>query len=267
MIRKPITYKKQYVLGIVSIVIIACLYSYLSWRQHNINASDTTLPSIKEIFTKGTYKIFTPDSLGKIWIWEDGKATLSRLSIGLGIGVLLSFFVGLGMGNFSTIEGLFKWPITFISQIPATAMLAVFLVVSAMTNIPVVPMLVCFGVFPTLTQTIYLSAKQDVHEELIFKAYTLGASHAEVIWNIVVPQILPRILDAVRICIGPALVYLIAAEWSNEHIGFGYRLKIQGRQMHMAVVYNYLIILGCFGYFADMFMVRLRNYLCPWYVK
>ena len=106
-------------------------------------------------------------------------------------------------------EYFFKWPITFLGQIPPTAMMAVYLVIYALTEIPLVPMMICFGILPALTLTIYNSVKYDVHDESIYKAYTLGASNMEVIYNVIVKQILPKVLDAVRICIGPALVYLI----------------------------------------------------------
>jgi len=171
------------------------------------------------------------------------------------------------MGCFPLVESVFRWPVTFLGQIPPTAMLAVYLVVYALTKLPVVEMMICFGILPSLTLTIYNCVKKDVHDESIYKAYTLGASSCEVIWNVVIQQIAPRVIDAIRICIGPALVYLIAGEWANEHIGFGYRLKIQGRLTHMDVVYNYLAILAIFGYLMSLCMIQVRRFVSPWYGK
>lgn len=265
MIKKQISYKYQIVLSLLSLFVLGSVYQGLSWRQRNINPKDTTMPSIVEIFTDGTKKIITPDAFDRIWIIEDSYASLSKLAIGLSSGVFLSCLIGTLMGCYPVIEHLFKWPITFFGQIPPTAMLAVYLVVYALLETPVVPMMICFGILPSLTLTIYNAAKYDVHEESVYKAYTLGASNTEVIIDIVVKQILPRVIDAIRICFGPALVYLIAAEWTNEHLGFGYRLKIQGRQTHMAVVYNYLAILAVFGYVVSWFLIKLRDFLSPWY--
>lgn len=267
MIRKNMDYKWQLVLGFSSLFLIVFAYQCLSWRQRSINPKDTTMPGVVEIFTEGTYKIITPDAFGDIWLIEDSKATFSRLFTGMGAGIVLSFLIGVAMGSFVIAEYFFKWPITFLGQIPPTAMMAVYLVVYALTEVPLVPMMICFGILPTLTLTIYNSVKYDVHDESIYKAYTLGASNMEVIYNVIVKQICPKVLDAVRICIGPALVYLIAAEWSNEHVGFGYRLKIQGRQIHMAVVYNYLAILAVSGYLMSLVLLKLRSYLSPWYGK
>lgn len=265
MICKKIEKKWQLTLGVVAICSIAFIYQLLSWDRRVANPKDTTMPSLVQIVVDGSSKILTPDVFDKIWLIEDLKATGGRFFVGMGIGFLLSFLLGISMGCWAVIEGLLKWPVTFFGQIPPTAMLAVYLVVANLTQAPVVPMMVCFGILPSLTLTIYNAVKVDVHEEQIYKAYTLGASNLEIVWNVIIPQILPRVIGAVRICIGPALVYLIAAEWTNEHVGFGYRLKIQGRQTHMDVVYNYLIILAVLGYLMNRVLFLLQRYLSPWF--
>ena len=118
-------------------------------------------------------------------------------------------------------------------------MLAVYFVVFGMEAKLFVAM-IALGIFPTLAQGIYQAAKKDVSDHAVFKAYTLGASQLEVIWNVVFQQVLPRIIENVRLQIGPAMVFLIAAEWLIADTGFGYRLRIQSRLLHMNVVYIYL---------------------------
>ena len=122
-----------------------------------------------------------------------------------------------------------------------------------------------FGILPTLTQGIYLSARDDIHEEEVDKAYTLGACNLELILDVVFPQILPKILDAVRLQIGPAMVFLIAAEMLVGQVGLGYQIRMQQRLLHMNIVYNYLLILGVTGLLMDRGMIFLREKLCPWY--
>ena len=85
---------------------------------------------------------------------------------------------------------------------------------------------------------------REVPSEVIDKSYTLGASHCEVIWNVIVPQIIPKFLDTVRLQIGPAVVYLIAAEMLKGDAGFGYRIRMRQRVTDMSVVYTYLALLS-----------------------
>ena len=124
---------------------------------------------------------------------------------------------------------------------------------------------VALGNLPTLAQAIFQAAKNDVTDHAIFKAYTLGASHLEVIWNVVVRQILPRIIETIRLQVGPAMVFLIAAELYLADVGFGYRLRMQSRIMHLNVVYIYLFILGTSGFLFDAVLTTLRKKLCPWF--
>ena len=125
--------------------------------------------------------------------------------------------------------------------------------------------MIAFGILPTLTQAVYLAAKNDVPDELVNKARTLGASSGELVLNVVWPTVLPRVIDAVRLQVGPALVYLIAAEMLFAKTGFGYRIRIQQRLLDMSTVYVYLIILGVGGFALGYGLTLLRRWLCPWF--
>ena len=78
-------------------------------------------------------------------------------------------------------------------------------------------------------------------------------------------EVLPRLLEAVRLQVGPAMVYLLAAEWNNTDIGFGFRLRVTGRLLQMNVVYVYLVYLGLVGLAIDYSLTFLRRKLCPWF--
>jgi ABC-type nitrate/sulfonate/bicarbonate transport system permease component len=87
----------------------------------------------------------------------------------------------------------------------------------------------------------------------------------EVIWNVIFQQVLPRIIESVRLHIGPAMVFLIAAEWAVADVGFGYQLKILSRMTRMNVVYLYLLILGASGLLIDGCLSLTRRKLSPWF--
>ena len=112
--------------------------------------------------------------------------------------------------------------------------------------------------------SIYL-AMQDIPDELIDKAYTLGASHVHVVWRTMVPQVIPKIIDAIRLQIGPAFVFLIAAEMVVGDVGFGYRIRLQSRLLNMNVVYVYIVILTAAGFLMDYLLLRLQRWWCPWF--
>lgn len=264
MIRQPIK-KKWYVsIAIISVLIILVSYTFISYRQHQKNPQDTTMPTWQQL-GHGVVKCFTPDRSHERWIYIDAKASAQRFFLGMALGVLSAMIIGLLMGCFAQIEALFLPILTVMARIPPTAALAVFFVLVG-TDTPMYVTMISFGVLPILAQTIYL-AIQDVPDELMYKAYTLGASRYEVIWNVIFRHIMPRLIDAVRLQIGPALVYLIAAEMVVSHEGFGYRIRLQSKLLDMSVVYPYLAFLASFGFLMDYAMRILQRISCPWFTK
>lgn len=263
MIRQPIRKRTYVILGVASFCLLILAYGWLSYRQHQFNPKDTTIPNLPQ-FVEGWQRLAAADAAGDVWIAADAWATYSRLFLGLLVGVLLAVVIGMAMGCFSQAEAFFLPPLGFFAKIPPTAMLAVYFVLVGYGMKMYVAML-ALGIFPTLAQAIHQAAKKDVSDHAICKAYTLGATHIETIWNVVYKQILPRIIENVRLQIGPAMVFLIAAEWVAADVGFGYRLRIQQRLLNMNVVYTYLVILGVTGLLMDWLLSSLRRKLCPWF--
>ena len=263
-LRKPLDPRWHVIWGIIGIGIMLAFYSYLSWDRRQDNPNDTTLPSIVEI-AQATGKVISPQGFEKKrWLIIDSKETFWRLFKGVAIGSVLSVCLGVLMGCYEKIYAFFFMVLSFWKGAPATAMLAIFFAIAG-TGESLYTALLVAGILPTLTMAIAISAKKDIPTKKINKSYTLGSSNAEVIREVVWPQTLPKIIDAIRLQIGPAMVYLIAAEYMVAQAGFGYTLRIQGRLLHMDVVYLYIAILALVGLIIDKLMVTLRKKLCPWY--
>ena len=231
-----------------------------------LEAKDRRVPTWKTLYTDGLLRVTEGQGLKKneYWLWEDSKATASRLISGMLAGVVLSLGLGILMGAYSPIEAFFLPTLSFLAKIPPTAMLVVFFILVGVGEDMYVTMIV-FGMLPTLAIAVFQSAKKDVPESLIYKAYTLGGSDAELIWNVIFKQILPRMIDAVRLQLGPAMVLLVAAEWMVAGEGFGYRLRLFYQRTDMSVPYLYLMILGVAGLTMDYMLIFFRRYLCPWF--
>lgn len=283
-IRLPLSEKWRIGLGIIGIAVLAIGYSWISYRQHIRNPDDTTLPNYRQLMD-GFKLVTTPEEnplaaafgteeesqslwakITRTWLAQDVWATYKRLFLGLMWGGIISIILGTLMGCYEWLAALLLPPFAFLAKVPGTAMLAVFFVVVGTGESMFVTM-IGFGVLPTLVQAIYLSARDDLHEEEVNKAYTLGASNCEVMWDVVFQKILPKVLENFRLQIGPAMVFLIAAEMLVGEVGLGFRIRMQQRLQHMNIVYDYLFILGATGLLMDRGMVTLRKWLCPWFKK
>jgi ABC-type nitrate/sulfonate/bicarbonate transport system permease component len=263
MVGDTILKKKRITIGILSLVVCLSGYFWMSHRQHQINKKDTTIPTLSQ-FVEGIEKITTKDAAGNVWIIDDTIATGSRLLYGFVVGVVIFTILGVLMGCYQPLSAFFLPPINFLSKIPPTAMLAVYFVLFGFETQLFVAM-IALGIGPTLAMAVYDSVNKDVADHDIYKAYTLGASHMEVVFEVVFRQILPRIIQNIQLQIGPAMVFLIAAEWMVADIGFGYRLRIQSRLLNMNVVYLYLFGLGAGGFVFNWACVFSRRKLCKWF--
>ena len=224
------------------------------------------MPSIPQMVT-AFYEICIPDPLtGKVVFWEDLKASSTRLFFGMMISIVISVIIGILMGCYEIIEAFFIVPLSVAAKIPPTAMIVIFMIIAG-TDTYLFLTLIGFGTAPVLTQSIFQAAKFDVHDELIQKTYTLGGSELEIVINTVFRQTLPRIIEAIRLQIGPAMVYLIAAELSLANVGFGYTIGLDGKKQDFDIVYPYCVMLGLIGLFLDFVLIRFRQYLCPWFDK
>lgn len=261
MIRKPISRKATIAYMIGAVILIALGYSWMCYRQKSFNPNDTTMPDLYQ-FIKGIQIAVTPNVNGDILLVDDLFATYKRHFIGVSVGVIMSLIVGIAMGCWPAVEAVFRLPIAFLAKIPPTAMIAVYFILFG-TDLEMFVAMIGFGIFPALAQSVYLNVR-EVSDDAIYKAYTLGASTTELIWNVIFPQILPRFIEAIRMATGPAMVFLIAAEWMVSDVGVGYRLRIQSRLLNMNVVYVYLIVLCLTTYIIDWSLKLFKSKICPW---
>ncbi len=263
MIRRPTSQPVTVLLGVLSVALMLLGYTWLSHRQHVQNPDDTTIPSWSQLAKGVQTAVEVNKRSEERWLVVDAKASALRYFLGLGYGVIGSLAIGVLMGCFTKIEAFCYPPLSLLAKIPPTAALAVFFVLVGV-DLNMYVAMIAFGVLPTLALTVYLAVK-EFPEELQFKAYTLGATHLEVIWTIIFRQVFPKLIDALRLVIGPAMVYLIAAEMVVGDTGFGYRIRLQSKLLNMSVVYPYLALLAAFGFGLDHALKLLQRKLCPWY--
>ena len=263
MIRRPIQRSTAIWLGIISLLVLFGGYTWLSYRQHQKNPDDTTIPTWGQLKQGVVQMVEVNKRSGERWVASDAKASALRFFLGLALGAGMALILGLMMGCFTPVEAFFQPPLSLLAQVPPTAALAVFFVLAG-TGSEMYVAMIAFGILPALAQTVYLAVK-EFPEELQYKTYTLGASHLEVIGSILLSQVLPKLIDALRLVIGPAMVYLIAAEMVVGDVGFGYRIRLQSKLLNMSVVYPYLALLAAFGFGMDYVLRLLQRKFCPWY--
>ena len=105
----------------------------------------------------------------------------------------------------------------------------------------------------------------ELPQEQIVKAQTLGASTWHIAWRIVLPQMMPRIIDALRLSLGSAWLFLIAAEAIASQSGLGYRIFLLRRYLAMDVILPYVVWITLLAVIFDVFLRRYQAWAYPWF--
>lgn len=256
----------KWLLVLLPFILVIALYLAASSIRHADNPSDKLLPTPVQMVDAIDRMAFTPDRrTGDYLLWADTIASLQRLFIGVSLAALVGLLLGLNMGVFPGLSTTFAAFVTFISMIPPLAILPILFISFGVDELAKV-MLIFIGIMPLITRDIFLAVKK-IPREQVTKAMTLGASQLELTYRIILPQILPRLIEALRLTLGAAWLFLIAAEAIAADQGLGYRIFLVRRYLAMDVILPYVMWITLLGYVFDLLLRMLLRKAFPWYSK
>jgi NitT/TauT family transport system permease protein len=125
-------------------------------------------------------------------------------------------------------------------------------------------MLIVIGIAPVMTRDLEQRAR-EIPLEWLIKAQTLGANTWTLILRVVLPQLMPRLLIALRLALGSAWLFLIAAEAIASTDGLGYRIFLVRRYLAMDVILPYVAWITLLAWTMDMALKKLTTALFPWH--
>ena len=82
--------------------------------------------------------------------------------------------------------------------------------------------------------------------------------------RVVLPQLLPRLLSGLRLSLGPAWLFLIAAEAIASTEGLGYRIFLVRRFLAMDVILPYVAWITLLAFVMDRLLDLASRRLFPW---
>ncbi|TMV61421.1 ABC transporter permease subunit, partial [Thioclava sp. BHET1] len=228
-----------------------------------VNPDDKLLPSLASIGAAVRRMALEPDPRsGHYLLWLDTAASLERLFAGLAIATLIALMVGVAIGMLPYLRAGLAAFVAVISMIPPLALLPILFITMGLGEAAKITLIV-IGVTPILIRDLALRV-QELPVEQIVKAETLSASSWQIAIRVVLPQVLPRLLTALRLQMGPAWLFLIAAEAISAQAGLGYRIFLMRRYLAMDVIFPYVAWITLLAVAADLTLDGLRRKLLPW---
>jgi NitT/TauT family transport system permease protein len=176
---------------------------------------------------------------------------------------LVALWLGMNMGVFSGMESIGGPFSTVVAMIPPMAVLPVLFITLGVDELGKIA-LIFIGTTPVMLRDIYLATKALPREQLV-KSLTLGGTDAAYVYRIVLPQLLPRSIDTLRLSLGAAWLFLIAAEAIASTDGLGYRIFLVRRYLAMDVIIPYVAWITLLGFTLDYGLRKISRVFFPWY--
>lgn len=245
-------------------IVLMAVYFTASSIRLKVNPDDKLLPSATQMTDAIKEVAFNEDKrTGEYLLWVDTVSSLRRLGIGLVTSAVIALVAAIATGAFPLVSATFSPFITVISMIPPLAVLPILFIVFGLDELSKV-VLIVVGITPMIIRDLHARAC-EIPTELWVKAQTLGATSWTLILRLVLPQLLPRLLVAMRLSLGAAWLFLIAAEAIASTDGLGYRIFLVRRYLAMDVILPYVAWITLLAWLTDELLRRLTQWSFPWY--
>ena len=195
-------------------------------------------------------------------LWKDTAATGRRFFISVAL-LFPAVLIGLHMGMFPYVGAFFLRFFHFFDKIVALSLLPILFIAFGIDELSKI-MLIVIGVTPTIILDTFNLTK-SVPSEQIVKAFTLGAGDFAIAYRIVFKQILPRVLNSIRLNLKAVMLFLFAGEMIASTDGLAYRIALLRRHMGMDTIIPYVLWVALLLFLVDLGMNLLNRKLHPWF--
>lgn len=253
------------------------LYFYTSQKRHQDNPEDRIMPTVTQMF-HGMSDASTkpaedddstlPDKASlrqrffASMLWKDTLATSRRFIYSILL-LIPAVLLGLHMGLFPYVGVFFLRFILFFDKIVALSLLPILFIVFGIDELSKI-MLIVIGVTPTIILDTFNLTK-GVPSEQVVKAFTLGAGDFDVAYRVVLRQIMPRVLNSIRLNLKAVMLFLFAGEMIASTDGLAYRIALLRRHMGMDVIIPYVLWVALLLFLVDLAMRLVNRKLHPWF--
>jgi NitT/TauT family transport system permease protein len=252
------------------------LYLYVANARHLDNPEERVTPTIAQMAQGMLNAALRPADdeeeqtagattlqrfLGSM-LWKDTRATARRFVYAMLL-LVPAVFLGLHMGLFPYAGAVFLRFVLFFDKIVALSLLPILFIAFGIDELSKV-MLIVIGVTPTIVLDTF-NLTRGVPNEQVIKAFTLGAGDFDVAYRVVLKQILPRVLNSIRLNLKAVMLFLFAGEMIASTDGLAYRIALLRRHMGMDVIIPYVLWVALLLFLVDFAMRRTNRVLHPWF--
>ena len=269
--------KKYYLLGIhanppqpikwvyvcTPLLVLIAVYAMYSNVYLAENPNGKIVPSFAMMAKRVSELAFTVDPRTHTYLlWADTVASVFRFVTGLLLASVTGLLLGMNIALFPALQYISLPVIVASSFVPMMALLPILLIMVGIGDAAKIS-LIFLGVVFFITRDIYTTTK-EIPQELLVKARTIGASEVAMVYRIVLPMVMPRLLEVMRQSLGIAWWALIASEGIAATEGLGYRIFLVRRYFDMAAIIPYVAWITILAFALYHILLYTEHVLYPW---
>ena len=188
--------------------------------------------------------------------------TLSRLVLGLSLGLLAGIATGLIISYWSVLRQISWTSMNFLRMIPLLAAIP-WMQVALGATLRGLTIFIAFGVWVVLVVAT-MNSVANVPDRYIESARTLGASRLRTYFKVIIPGSMPELRTALLLSAGLGWSLTIAAEFLGFPTGLGYMASIAVQETNTARLVIVAIIVAVYSLLTFYLLNEMFKRLVSW---
>jgi len=254
----PPTTRRVAASGAMAAVLLLWWFRTLGTGAENRLVSPVILPSPAEVIRS------FPSLLNDRALLQSIAATLRRVLVGFGLGIVIGVPLGIAAGSWRVIEAAGAPLALFGRNLPVAALIPLTILWFGIDETQKV-MFIFIATVPFIYSDA-VAAIAGVPDRYVETAQTLGASSSQIVRKVLVALALPEIYNSLRHLFGLAFGYIMLAELINAQHGLGYLLMTSQRRGLSEHIILILLIIGALAYGIDRLLFWFQRGLFPYRV-
>lgn len=239
------------------VYLLSILVLLLVWWSFTAIIPPLFLPSPALTAQTGFYMIADGELLKIVFV------SMSRILSGWILGGICGAALGIVLGRVRLARAILLPVIEYLRFVPPVTLISLFVIWFGVGEASKIVLIFWTVVFIVLVNTTAGAA--SVREGAIRAALCLGASHAQVIFRVIIPETVPFIVTGFQIALSNAFMAIVAAEMLAAQTGIGY--MIWNAQIYAQVdrMFVGFVTLSLMGFATDRIVHGLSQHLLGHY--
>lgn len=207
----------------------------------------------------GSFAKLTTDGL----LLVDLGATTYRTLVAFGLSAVLGIALGIPLGVWRLFHASAQAVIDFLRSLPSPALIPLAILFFGLGDAARIAVATFTCLLINAVQVAH--AVTSIPRQRVLAARLAGAQRAFLLKEVLIPSILPGLINGWRITISISLIVIIVTEmFIGTRYGLGMRINDLHLMLRTSDMYAYILVVGSLGYVLNLCLETLERKLVHW---